>query len=81
MVTFGAVEAAARVLALDLLLGAVEERLVVDLRFGDARLLEAVLEVVLGEFLGALDVDRGDRGRSWTKTMRMSPSDSRRTSE
>jgi hypothetical protein len=57
----GAVEAAARVLALQFLLGAVEERLVVDLRFRDSRLLEAVLEVFLGEFLGALDVDRRDR--------------------
>jgi hypothetical protein len=58
----GVVEAAAGVLALQFLLGAVEERLVVDLGFGDARLLEAVLEVVLGELLGALDVDRRDRG-------------------
>ena len=57
-----AVVAAAGVLALQLLFGAVEQRLVVDLRLRDARLLQAVLEVVLGEFLGAVDVDLRDRG-------------------
>ncbi len=57
-----AVVALARVLALDLLLGAVEQRLVVDLGLGDAGLLQAVLQIILGEFLRALDVDPRDRG-------------------
>jgi hypothetical protein len=56
-----AVEAAPGVLALQLLLGAVEQRLVVDLGLLDPGLLQAVLQVVLGELLRALDLDGGDR--------------------
>ena len=56
----GAVEAAREVLALELLLGAVGERLVERQAFADAEVLQRLDQRVLVEFLQAGEVDVGD---------------------
>src|SRR5690606_23425365 len=53
--------AARQVLALDLLLGALEDRTVEDARLGQPLLAQHALERVGVELLGAADVDRRDR--------------------
>ena len=57
----GGVLAARQVLALELLLGALEQRTVEDARLGEADLAQAGLERVLVEFLHADEGDVGDR--------------------
>ena len=56
-----AVQAVRQVLALEFLLGAVDRGLVEDLGLADADFLERLDQHVLVEFLGAGEVDRGDR--------------------
>ncbi len=58
----GVVEAAAHVLALDLLLGAVGQRLVASAPFGQAHLGQGLDERLLVELLGADEVDVGHGG-------------------
>ena len=59
--TFARVEAARDVLALQLLLGAVERRAVEDARLGDADVLQRLLDRVGVEFLVADERERADR--------------------
>ena len=60
----GGVEAARQVLALELLLGAVDERLVERQALADAEVLQRLDQVVLLELLHADEVDAGDDRRA-----------------